>query len=107
MLLVHGDEHVYEVEPTYAGVPNLTRLETYGDTASYWLRVTADPRSEVRLLLAVGNRLAVALHLPRGVSRAGAPRRKRILPLPACLASRHVRSLCRAPPGLAPTAIAR
>ncbi|MEU5789856.1 metallophosphoesterase [Micromonospora purpureochromogenes] len=45
VLLVHGDEHVYEVEPTYAGVANLTRLETYGDTASNWLRVTADPRA--------------------------------------------------------------
>ncbi|HYN92835.1 MAG TPA: metallophosphoesterase [Pilimelia sp.] len=44
VLLVHGDEHVYEVEPGYAGVPNLTRLETYGDTATQWLRVTADPR---------------------------------------------------------------
>lgn len=42
VLLVHGDEHVYEVEPGYAGVPNLTRLETYGDTASDWLRVTID-----------------------------------------------------------------
>lgn len=42
VLLVHGDEHVYEVEPGYAGVPNLTRLETYGDTATEWLRVTID-----------------------------------------------------------------
>ena len=45
VLLVHGDEHVYEVEPSYAGVPNLTRLETYGSTATQWLRVTADPKS--------------------------------------------------------------
>jgi len=45
VLLVHGDEHVYEVEPAYAGVSNLTRLETYGDTATNWLRVTADPRT--------------------------------------------------------------
>lgn len=45
MLLVHGDEHIYEVEPGYAGVPNLTRLETFGDTASHWLRVIADPRT--------------------------------------------------------------
>ncbi|MES9536611.1 metallophosphoesterase [Actinomadura sp. NPDC000600] len=42
VLLVHGDEHHYEVEPAYAGVPNLTRLETFGATASQWLRVTAD-----------------------------------------------------------------
>ena len=46
VLLVHGDEHVYEVEPDYAGVPNLTRLETFGDTASQWLRVTVDPRTD-------------------------------------------------------------
>jgi hypothetical protein len=45
VVLAHGDEHVYEVEPGYAGVPNLTRLETYGDTSAHWLRVTADPRS--------------------------------------------------------------
>jgi len=45
VLLVHGDEHVYEVEPGYAGVANLTRLETFGDTATQWLRVTADPRT--------------------------------------------------------------
>jgi hypothetical protein len=45
VLLVHGDEHVYEVEPGYAGAANLTRLATYGDTAGHWLRVTADPRS--------------------------------------------------------------
>jgi Calcineurin-like phosphoesterase len=45
VLLVHGDEHRYEVEPAYGGVPKLTRLETFGDTASQWLRVTADPRT--------------------------------------------------------------
>lgn len=46
VLLVHGDEHVYEVEPGYAGVPNMTRLETFGDTATNWLRMTVEPRSE-------------------------------------------------------------
>ncbi|MBF8187150.1 metallophosphoesterase [Nonomuraea sp. K274] len=45
VLLTHGDEHVYEVERGYAGVANLTRLETYGDTAAHWLRVTADPKA--------------------------------------------------------------
>jgi hypothetical protein len=45
VLLAHGDEHTYEVEETYAGVPNLTRLETYGDTATEWLRLTVDPRN--------------------------------------------------------------
>ncbi|MFG2077325.1 metallophosphoesterase [Nonomuraea maritima] len=45
VLLVHGDEHVQEAEPHYAGVPNLTRLETFGDTASQWLSVTVKPKS--------------------------------------------------------------
>lgn len=45
VLLVHGDEHSFEVEPGYAGVPNLTRLETFGDTANNWLRVTANPHT--------------------------------------------------------------
>ena len=45
VLLVHGDEHRYEQEPGYAGVPNLTRLETYGSTASNWLQLTIDPSS--------------------------------------------------------------
>ena len=44
VLLVHGDEHRYEQEESYAGVPNLTRLETFGDTAVDWLRLTIDPR---------------------------------------------------------------
>jgi hypothetical protein len=43
VLLVHGDEHVYEVERQYAGVANLTRLETFGETATQWLRVTVNP----------------------------------------------------------------
>lgn len=45
VLLVHGDEHQYESEPAYGGVPNLTRLETFGDTATSWLRLTVDPTS--------------------------------------------------------------
>jgi len=45
VLLVHGDEHVYEVERRYAGVRNLTRLETFGATATHWLRLTVDPRA--------------------------------------------------------------
>ena len=42
VLLTHGDGHVYTVTQGYAGVPNLTRLETFGETAAKWLRVTAD-----------------------------------------------------------------
>lgn len=47
VVLAHGDEHIYEVEPGYAGVANLTRLETFGSTATQWLKVTADPRTAV------------------------------------------------------------
>jgi hypothetical protein len=43
VLLVHGDAHVYTVTPNYGGVPNLTRLETYGSTTAHWLKVTIDP----------------------------------------------------------------
>jgi hypothetical protein len=46
VLLVHGDEHRYEQELGYAGVDNLTRLETFGATATDWLRLTVDPRTE-------------------------------------------------------------
>jgi len=46
VLLTHGDEHRYEVEPAYGGVANLTRLETFGDTATEWLRLTVDPRTD-------------------------------------------------------------
>ena len=46
VLLVHGDEHIFEQQPSYAGVPNLTRLETFGDTVDNWLRVHVDPRSK-------------------------------------------------------------
>ena len=45
VLLMHGDEHSYEAEPGYAGVSNLTRLETFGTTTSKWLRVKVDPSS--------------------------------------------------------------
>ncbi|MGH4016649.1 MAG: hypothetical protein ACRDSL_22490 [Pseudonocardiaceae bacterium] len=36
---------MFEEERGYAGVPNLIRLETFGDTADNWLRVLVDPRS--------------------------------------------------------------
>ena len=45
VLIVHGDEHIYESEPGYAGVSNLTRLETYGKTATRWLELTVDPNT--------------------------------------------------------------
>ena len=43
VLLVHGDEHRYEVETSYAGVPNLTRLETFKTGTTRWLKLTVDP----------------------------------------------------------------
>ena len=45
VLLIHGNEHRFEVQRRYAGVPNLTRLETFGVTATRWLRVRVDPSS--------------------------------------------------------------
>jgi Calcineurin-like phosphoesterase len=42
VLLVHGDEHVFEAQTNYAGVPKLTRLETFGETVSNWLALTVD-----------------------------------------------------------------
>ena len=44
VLLVHGDEHIFEEEPAYAGVRNLIRLETFGDTADHWLRYESTRR---------------------------------------------------------------
>ncbi|WP_462417012.1 metallophosphoesterase [Kytococcus sp. Marseille-QA3725] len=46
VLLLHGDEHQYENEPAYGGVENLTRVETFGDTATDWLSMTVDPSTE-------------------------------------------------------------
>lgn len=45
VVLHHGDEHVYEAEPGYAGVANLTRLESFGDTVEQWLELRVDPRT--------------------------------------------------------------
>lgn len=63
VLLVHGDSHVFftdkpKLVPWYADgnalsaddeqnfVPNLTRLQTFGDTPQHWVKVTVDPRTE-------------------------------------------------------------
>lgn len=46
VLLLHGDEHVHEYEEAYGGVENLTRVETFGDTATEWLSMTVDPTTE-------------------------------------------------------------
>jgi hypothetical protein len=43
VLLVHGDEHRFEVQERYLGAADLTRPETYGATAGHWLRATSDP----------------------------------------------------------------
>lgn len=45
VLLVHGDEHRFESEPHYGGVANLTRLETFGNTAKWWIRLSVDPQT--------------------------------------------------------------
>lgn len=46
VLLLHGDEHQHEEEAHYGGVQNLTRVETFGDTATQWLSMTVDPSTE-------------------------------------------------------------
>jgi len=43
VLIIHGNEHHYEFERSFAGVANLTRLETFGTTATQWLQLTVDP----------------------------------------------------------------
>ncbi len=45
VLLVHGDEHAFEAETGYAGVDNLTRLETYGADVDHWIALRVDPSS--------------------------------------------------------------
>ena len=45
VLLLHGDEHVHERATNYGGVANLTRVETFGDTATEWLSMTVDPQT--------------------------------------------------------------
>ncbi len=45
VLLVHGDEHAFEAERGYAGVENLTRLETYGADVDHWIALRVDPTS--------------------------------------------------------------
>lgn len=73
VLLVHGDEHHQEVERAYAGVRNLTRLETFGETTAQWLRVTVDPAPPRRLCLDRTNRLPPAATMLTG----DPPRRNR------------------------------
>jgi hypothetical protein len=43
VILGHGDSHVYQNTPGYAGVPNLTRIEVAGEEAaeSQWVKITA------------------------------------------------------------------
>jgi hypothetical protein len=43
VLLIHGDGHRYEVQQHFAGVAKLTRLETFGNTASDWIELTVNP----------------------------------------------------------------
>jgi len=63
VLLAHGDSHVFftdkpKLVPWYADgnalnadaeqrfIPNLTRLQTFGDTPQHWIKITVDPKSE-------------------------------------------------------------
>jgi hypothetical protein len=50
VLLVHGDSHYMRVDKPArsagAAIPNVTRVETFGDRDYHWLRVVVDPDSE-------------------------------------------------------------
>ena len=50
VVLVHGDTHYYRIDQPLIGakshrrVENFTRVETFGNPDSHWVRVTVDPR---------------------------------------------------------------
>ena len=50
VVLVHGDTHYYRIDqPLYGAkshrrIENFTRVETFGNPDSHWVRVTVDPR---------------------------------------------------------------
>jgi hypothetical protein len=49
VVLVHGDTHFYKVDKPLVDqahlVPNLTRLETFGQVNVHWVKVSVDPNS--------------------------------------------------------------
>ncbi|MGH3385578.1 MAG: hypothetical protein ACRDO1_13440 [Nocardioidaceae bacterium] len=45
VLLIHGGRGLSESEQGYAGVPNLTRLQTFGGTAERWVELRIEPHS--------------------------------------------------------------
>lgn len=51
VVLAHGDSHYFQVDkkPRLVNsgfVKNFTRVETFGSSNVYWLRVAVDPKSE-------------------------------------------------------------
>ncbi|MEV0646223.1 hypothetical protein AB0I28_13260 [Phytomonospora sp. NPDC050363] len=42
VLIVHGDEHKFEYDATYAGLANLSRLEVCGNQVPEWVSLTID-----------------------------------------------------------------
>lgn len=68
VLFIHGDTHTHRIDRPYTGqvgelfgetiadgglgdgihpIPNVTRMETYGNPVTQWTRVTVDPKSSV------------------------------------------------------------
>ena len=46
VVVVHGDTHHYRIDRPWNDVPNLTRVETYGDSdARKWVKATVNPAS--------------------------------------------------------------
>ena len=44
VVLVHGDTHTFRIDHPWSGVPNFTRVETYGTGGTNkWIRATVDP----------------------------------------------------------------
>jgi hypothetical protein len=46
VVLVHGDTHTFRIDKPLAGVPNFTRVETFGSPNVHWVRASVDARSE-------------------------------------------------------------
>jgi len=50
VVLVHGDTHYFRIDQPFLGaksqrrIENLTRVETFGNPDTHWVRVTINPR---------------------------------------------------------------
>ncbi len=42
--VVHGHTHTFRIDRPLAGVPNFTRVETFGSPSVHWVRASVDTR---------------------------------------------------------------